>query len=45
MGKLYRVIDKSLRDSREQGVISDEEFNMTAKWALVKIHDIQNNSN
>lgn len=44
MGKLYRVIDKSLRDSREQGVISDEEFNMTAKWALVKIHDIQNNS-
>ena len=44
MGKLYRVIDKSLRDSREQGVISDEEFNTTAKWALVKIHDIQNNS-
>lgn len=44
MGKLYQVIDKSLRNSHEQGIINDEEFNTTAKWALVRIHDIQNNS-
>lgn len=44
MGKLYHVIDKSLTNSHKQGFISDDEFNTTAKWALVRIHDIQNNS-
>lgn len=42
--KLYMSIDKSLRNAQEEGVITSDECNSTAKWALIRIYEIQNNS-
>ena len=42
--KLYNVIDKNLENARSTGNISEEEKNEAAKWALIRIYQIQNNS-
>ena len=42
--KLYNVIDKNLKNARDRGSITDEQYNNTAKNALVRIYQIQNNS-
>lgn len=44
LAKLYNVIDKSLRKSLNEGILSKEEYNSTSQWALVRIYQIQNNS-
>lgn len=44
LSRIYNVVDKSLRNSLNAGYIDDTQFNSTAEWALVKIHEIQNNS-
>ncbi len=44
LGKLYNVIDKSLRASCDAGYIEHTKFNSASKYALVRIHEIQNNS-
>lgn len=41
---LYEVIDKHLSKAQENGQISISEHDKTAKWALVQIYKIQNNS-
>ena len=42
--KLYNVIDKNLKNAMETGAISEELYNKTAKQALIRIYQIQNNS-
>ena len=44
MIQLYNVIDKNMQSAVEKGSITEEEYNKTARWALVRIYDIQNNS-
>ena len=44
MVQLYNVIDKNMRSAIEKGSITEEEYDETARWALVRIYDIQNNS-
>lgn len=44
LSRIYNVVDKSLRNSLNAGYIDQTKFNSTAEWALVKIHEIQNNS-
>lgn len=44
MAKLYNVIDKHLNASVETGALASTTADITAKWALVKIYEIQNNS-
>ena len=44
MVRLYNVIDKHISTAKESGAITDEEYYKTAKWALVQIYQIQNNS-
>jgi predicted RNA-binding protein len=44
MAKLYNVIDKHLNASVESGALASTTADLTAKWALVKIYEIQNNS-
>lgn len=44
MIKLYGVIDKNIETAHLTGAINDEEYNKIARWALVKIYKIQNNS-
>lgn len=44
LGKIYNIIDKSLRNSVDSGYIDETKYNSTAQWALVKIYEIQNNS-
>ena len=44
LSSLYRVIDKSLRNSYNAGYIDDTKFNSASEWALVKIYKIQNDS-
>ena len=44
MVKLYDVIDKNIKSAREAGSISDEQYNDVARWALIRIYQIQNNS-
>ena len=41
---LYKIIDKNLTNAKNTGNISEEEHEKTAKWALVQILKIQNNS-
>lgn len=42
--KLYAIIDKRLVAAYDAGVINKKEFNASAKWALIRIYQIQNNS-
>lgn len=42
--RLYNVIDKNLEHSKSTGSISEEQKNEAARWALVRIYQIQNNS-
>ena len=44
MIKLYNVIDKNLTTARNTGSVSEEQYNEVAKWALIRIYQIQNNS-
>jgi hypothetical protein len=44
MAKLYNVIDKHLNASVETGALASTTADSTAKWALVRIYEIQNNS-
>jgi hypothetical protein len=42
--RVYGVINKNIKKSQEAGKISDAESKKIAKWALVQIYRIQNNS-
>ena len=42
--KLYNIIDKNITSARDSGSITEEEYDKTARWALVQIYKIQNNS-
>lgn len=42
--KLYNVIDKNLKKARDEGSITEEQYDRTAKSALVRIYQLQNNS-
>ena len=42
--KIYNVINKNIKISTREGKISDSDSKKIAKWALVKIYQIQNNS-
>lgn len=44
MRKIYNVVDKSLKKSADGGFITSEQQQDAARWALVKIYQIQNNS-
>lgn len=44
LGKLFNTIDKCLKNAEKSGIITSEELNSTAEWALVRIYQIQNNS-
>lgn len=44
MIQLYNVIDKNIENARSGGFISEEESNKIARWSLVAIYRIQNNS-
>jgi len=44
MLQLYDVIDKNIESARAGGFISEEESNKIARWSLVAIYRIQNNS-
>ena len=42
--KIYNVIDKNIKEAVSIGEISDADSKKIAKWALIKIYQIQNNS-
>ena len=42
LARLYKIIDKSLKNSADAGYVTD--INSNAEWALIKIYEIQNNS-
>lgn len=42
--KIYNVINKNIQQARDNGRISDERSEKIAKWALIQIYRIQNNS-
>ena len=42
--QLYSIIDKNLNDAVKTGKIGEKEMDETARWALVRIYQIQNNS-
>lgn len=42
--KVYRIIDKHIKKARENGQFSDAQSEKIAKWALIQIYKIQNNS-
>jgi hypothetical protein len=42
--KVYRTIDKHLKKAYENGDISEAQSEKVARWALVQIYKIQNNS-
>ena len=44
MIKLYNVIDKNIENCCKNGSIDEKQKNEIAKWALIKIYQIQNNS-
>ncbi len=44
MRKIYNVVEKSLKKSADGGFITSEQQQDAARWALVKIYQIQNNS-
>ena len=44
MVRLYRVIDKHLDNAKAAGNITEKEQTETAKWALIQIYHLQNNS-
>jgi hypothetical protein len=42
--RVYKVINKHIQESYKNGDISDVDNKMLAKWALIRIYKIQNNS-
>ena len=42
--KVYRIIDKHIKKSITDGNLTDADSKLIAKWALVQIYKIQNNS-
>lgn len=41
---LYNVIDKNIKNACNAGDINEEQADKTARWALIRIYQIQNNS-
>lgn len=41
---LYNVVDKNLKNCKQNGLINDAQNRETAEWALYQIYKIQNNS-
>lgn len=44
MVRLYNVVNKHLDNAKNSGNITEEEYTKTAKWALIQIYKLQNNS-
>lgn len=44
MVKLYDVIYKHIKSAEESGAITEERSDEVARWALIQIYNIQNNS-
>ena len=44
MIKLYNVIDKNIKNANAEGKISEWQANEIARWSLIRIYQIQNNS-
>ena len=42
--KIYRMVDKHIKSCKLNGEISEAESEKIAKWALMRIYKIQNNS-
>jgi len=42
--KIFNVIDKNIKQKTSEGNLSEVESEKLAKWALIKIYKIQNNS-
>lgn len=42
--KVYRIVDKHIKKSITEGNLTDADSKLVAKWALVQIYKIQNNS-
>ena len=42
--KIYNIIDKHIKQSYKEGKISEAQSEEVARWALIKIYKIQNNS-
>jgi hypothetical protein len=42
--KVFRIIDKHIKKSITEGNLTDADSKLVAKWALVRIYKIQNNS-
>ena len=42
--KVYRIVDKHIKKARENGEFSEAQSEKIAKWALIQIYRIQNNS-
>lgn len=42
--KLYNIIDKNIDNAKNNGSITEEQKNKTARWALIRIYQLQNNS-
>ena len=44
MVKLYNVVDKNIKVAQDAGAINAEQSDEIARWALIRIYQIQNNS-
>jgi len=44
MLRVYKIIDKHIKKSITEGNLTDADSKLVAKWALVQIYKIQNNS-
>lgn len=44
MIRVYRIIDKHIKKSITEGKLTDANSKLVAKWALIQIYKIQNNS-
>ena len=44
MIKLYNVIDKNIENAYKSGSIDEKQKSEIARWALIRIYQIQNNS-
>ena len=42
--RLYRVVDKNIKLCQKEGLIDEAESSKIAKWALIKLYLIKNNS-
>ena len=42
--KIFQIINKNIKQSKSTGQLSDVRAKKLAKWALIRIYQIQNNS-